>query len=76
MVKIMPVNRIATKADLSELIANLPYKDYEKRKDENPNEPVERVLIVCMGHEPDLKATFQRELSKYKIDVEIKDILS
>ena len=37
MVKIMPVNRIATKADLSELIANLPYKDYEKRKDENPN---------------------------------------
>ena len=28
-----------------------------------------------MGHEPDLKATFQRELSKYKIDIEIKDIL-
>lgn len=75
MVKIMPVNRIATKADLSELIANLPYKDYEKRNDENPNEPVERVLIVCMGHEPDLKATFQRELSKHKIDVEIRDIL-
>ena len=32
MVKIMPVNRIATKADLEELKANLPYKTYEKRK--------------------------------------------
>ena len=29
MVKIMPVNRIATKADLEELKANLPYKTYE-----------------------------------------------
>lgn len=29
MVKIMPVNRIATKADLKELLANLPYKTYE-----------------------------------------------
>lgn len=36
MVKIMPVNRIATKADLKELLANLPYKTYEKRKEENP----------------------------------------
>lgn len=32
MVKIMPVNRIATKADLEELKANLPYKIYEKRR--------------------------------------------
>jgi len=31
MVKIMPTNRIATKADLEELIANLPYKTFEKR---------------------------------------------
>lgn len=49
MVKIMPVNRIATKADLKELLANLPYKTYEKRKEENPNQPVERITIVCMG---------------------------
>ena len=42
MVKIMPVNRIATKADLEELKANLPYKTYEKRKEENPNQPVEK----------------------------------
>ena len=75
MVKIMPVNRIATKADLKELIANLPYKTYEKRKEENPNQPVERITIVCMGHEPDLKGALEQELSDYKIDVQIVDIL-
>lgn len=75
MVKIMPVNRIATKADLEELKANLPYKTYEKRKEDNPNQPVEKITIVCMGHEPDLKATLEAELSEYKLDIEIVDIL-
>lgn len=75
MMKIMPVNRIATKADLEELKANLPYKVYEKRKEENPNQPVERITIVCMGHEPDLKASLEQELSGYKLDIEIVDIL-
>ena len=75
MVKIMPVNRIATKADLEELIMNLPYKTYEARKEENPNLPVERITIVCMGHEADLKATLEKRLINYKIDVQIVDIL-
>lgn len=75
MVKIMPVNRIATKADLKELLANLPYAAYEKRKEENPNQPVEHMTIVCMGHEPDLKGSLEQELSKYKVDVEILDVL-
>lgn len=75
MVKIMPVNRIATKADLKELLANLPYKTYEKRKEENPNQPVERVTIVCMGHESDLKGVLEQELIEYKVDVQIVDIL-
>ncbi len=75
MVKIMPINRIATKADLEELKANLPYKTYEKRKEENPNQPVERITIVCMGHEPDLKASLEQELSEYKLDIVIVDIL-
>lgn len=75
MVKIMPVNRIATKADLKELLANLPYKVYEKRKDENPNQPVERITIVCMGHEADLAASLQEELADYKVDVQVVDIL-
>lgn len=75
MVKIMPVNRIATKADLKELLDNLPYKTYEKRKEENPNQPVERITIVCMGHEADLAAALEEELAEYKIDVQVVDIL-
>lgn len=75
MVKIMPVNRIATKADLKELIANLPYKTYEKRKEESPGQPVERITIVCMGHEPDLKGALEQELEDYKVDIQIVDIL-
>jgi site-specific DNA-methyltransferase (adenine-specific) len=75
MVKIMPVNRIATKADLEELKANLPYKTYEKRKEESPRQPVEKITLICMGHEPDLKASLEAELSEYKLDIEIVDIL-
>lgn len=75
MVKIMPVNRIAAKSDLAGLKANLPYKIYEKRKEENPMQPVERITIVCMGHEPDLKASLETELSEYKLDIQIVDIL-
>ena len=52
----MPTNRIATKADLEELKANLPYHTFEKRKEENPNGVVEKIKIICMGHEADLKA--------------------
>lgn len=75
MVKIMPTNRIATKADLEELKANLPYAAFEKRKEENPDGIVERIKIICMGHEPDLKASLEQELSAYKIEIEILDIL-
>ena len=75
MVKIMPVNRIATKADLEELKANLPYKTFESRKAERPNEPVEKITLVCMGHEADLKASLEQSLKEYKLDIEIVDIL-
>lgn len=76
MVKIMPVNRIATKADLEEIKANLPYKTYEKRKVDNPGKPVENITLVCMGHDADLKASLEAALSEYKIDVEVVDILT
>lgn len=74
-VKILPVNRIATKADLEELKSNLPFKTYAKRKEENPNEPVDKIMLVCMGHEPDLAGSFQLELSNWKFDIKIYDIL-
>lgn len=75
MVKIMPVNRIATKADLSELIAGFDYKAFDRRQNANPNQPVEKILLVCMGHEPDLKAQLELEVKPHKIDVEVVDIL-
>lgn len=74
--KIMPINRIATKADLKELISNLPYSAYDKKKEDNPNSPVDHITLVCMGHEPDLTAAFKQEVSAYNIDVEIVDILT
>lgn len=75
MIKIMPVNRIATRADLGELIAGLDLKAFEKRHKKSPNEPVEKITLVCMGHEPDLKATLEKEVEPYKLDVEVVDIL-
>ncbi|WP_300581369.1 site-specific DNA-methyltransferase [Marivita sp.] len=75
MVKIMPVNRIATRADLNELTSGFDYKAWERRKAENPNRPVEKITLVCMGHEPDLKGTLEFEAKPYKIDVEVVDIL-
>ena len=71
MVKIMPVNRIATKADLKELLANLPYKTYERRKEENPNQPVERITIVCMGHSDRISRSLP-EANRYFIQADEK----
>lgn len=73
-VKIMPVNRIATKEDLNELVANFPYKKFEERKAVNPNKPVEEIMLVCMGHEPGLGAVLENECG-YKLKVEVVDIL-
>jgi len=78
MYKIMPadVNRIATKADLEGFIANLPYKVFEREKEETPLEPVLKLTVVCMGHEPDLAAAIIQALSNYKVDIEVVDILT
>ena len=75
MVKIMPINRIATRQDLNELITGLDYRAFEKRQAEHPNQAVEKITLVCMGHEPDLAAQLQSEVRPYKLDVEVVDIL-
>ena len=75
MIKVMPVNRIATKADLQGLIANLPYKSFEKKKEEDPNTVVLKLTLVCMGHESDLAAALKKELNGYKVDIDVVDIL-
>lgn len=75
MVAIMPVNRIATRADLEPIVANLPWKQYEKKREEDPRTPVEAITLVCMGHEPELKAALEAQFRGYKVDVEVVDIL-
>jgi adenine-specific DNA-methyltransferase len=75
MVKIMPINRIATRADLNELIAGFDYKAFERRQQEHPYKPVEKLTLVCMGHEPDLAAQLKKEVKPFELDVEVVDIL-
>ena len=48
MVKIMPINRITNKDDLKGILGNLPYDVYRKRNNNNPNQPVERITVICM----------------------------
>ena len=75
MVKIMPINRIATRQDLNELITGFDYRAFERRQAEHPNQTVEKVTLVCMGHEPDLAAHLQHQMSPFKLDIEVVDIL-
>ena len=77
MMKIMPINRIATRADLNDLINGFPRDIFDKRKEVNPVTPVESITLVCMGHEPDLAAHLKLALKEegYIIDVEVLDIL-
>ncbi|MES2514704.1 MAG: site-specific DNA-methyltransferase [Bacteroidota bacterium] len=77
MVKIMPVNRIATRADLNELITGFDIKTFEKRNEQSPGKSVESILLVCMGHEPDLSAQLKNEVKAmgYNLDIEVVDIL-
>lgn len=74
MVKLMSVNHISTKADVADLIHGVDYKVFEKRKEEKPNQPVEKITIFCMGHEPDLAAFVEQSIG-YKLDIEVVDIL-
>lgn len=75
MVKIMPVNRIATRADLNELTSGFDYKAWERKQNENPNRPVEKISLICMGHEPDLAAQLELAAKPFRIAVEVVDIL-
>ena len=74
MVKIMPINRIATRADLNELIVNFDYQTFQKRQEEHPTRPVEKLLLVCMGHQPDLAAALKNEVP-FELEIQVMDIL-
>ncbi len=72
--KIMPVNHIASKADLNDLVAGFDQRLFAERQKETPNKPVEKITLVCMGHEPDLAAHLKSQIA-YPLDVEVVDIL-
>lgn len=83
LVRFMPINRIATRADLDIIVKNLDWKLLSKRRAELPNKPVLRVSLVCMGHEPELAGLLALEIQKglgdlgkgAKLDIEVVDIL-
>ena len=73
--KIMPVNRLATKADLNEIVMGFDWKAAEKAALERPGKPVLRLRLVCMGHEPDLAAELKKQLKEAEVEIEVVDIL-
>ena len=73
--KIMPVNRLATKADLNEIVTGFDWKKAEKKSLESPGKPVLKLRLVCMGHEPDLAASLEKQFGEFKVEVEVIDIL-
>uniref|UniRef100_UPI00197F8A45 hypothetical protein n=1 Tax=Desulfovibrio sp. ZJ369 TaxID=2709793 RepID=UPI00197F8A45 len=75
-VRIMPVNRIATRADLNPILNGINYREMEKRMEAAPGSPAERIMLVCMGHEPDLAASLKMDIGgHYSVDVKVVDIL-
>ena len=75
LVKIMPVNRIATKADLNDVIVGLDFKAFERRQAEAPSKVVEKVMLVCMGHEPDIGPELVKAAKPFNIDVDVVDLI-
>lgn len=76
-VSILGINRIATASEFAKLLSNVNISEWQERQKENPTKPVEQITFVCMGHDPNLRAQFEDEVSKmgFKVDVEIIDLL-
>lgn len=74
--KIMPVNRIAPRADLNPILSGINYRELARQMEVSPGSPAERIMLVCMGHEPDLAASLKMDIgSQYRVDVKVVDIL-
>lgn len=75
-VKIMPVNRIATRKDLNPIITGMNYRELNAQHEKTPNAVLDKIMLVCMGHEPDLAANLKIEIgAQYNLDIKIVDIL-
>lgn len=75
-VKIMPVNRAATRQDLIPLINALNCHEKNVRDEKRSNAAAQKIMLVCMGHEPDLADNLKMELgADGNVDIRIVDIL-
>lgn len=75
-VKIMPVNRIASRADLNAIISGINYRELDKAIENTPGKPADKIMLICMGHEPDLAAQLKMDIgAQYRLEVEVVDIL-
>ena len=76
-VKVMPINRIANRQDLNDIIQNIDYAALERNRATDPTKPAEKIELVCMGHEPDLGPELQTHFknSGFDVDLKVYDIL-
>ena len=77
MVAILGINRIATASEFEKIVANIDISSWQKKQNENPGKPVEKITFVCMGHDPNLEAMFYEKMASlgFVVDLEIIDIL-
>src|SRR5260370_4150951 len=75
MGKIMPINRIATGQDLNDLITGFGYRAFENVQRDTPNQAVEKVTLVSIGHHPTLPSHLHHQMSPFKLDIAGVDIL-
>lgn len=77
MVAILGINRIATASEFEKIVANIDISSWQKKQNENPGKPVEKITFVCMGHDPNLEAMFREKMASlgFVVDLEIIDIL-
>lgn len=77
MVAILGINRIATASEFEKIVANIDISGWQKKQNENPGKPVEKITFVCMGHDPNLEAMFHEKMASlgFVVDLEIIDIL-
>ena len=77
MVAILGINRIATASEFEKIVVNIDISSWQKKQNENPGKPVEKITFVCMGHDPNLEAMFHEKMASlgFIVDLEIIDIL-
>ncbi len=53
----------------------MDFKAYERRQAEAPSKIVDRIMLVCIGHEPDIGPELVIAAKPFNIDVEVVDLI-